>query len=107
MAEEIRFEPCEWASLTTMSSWLADLHGSHDSYVQKTLLKSSLSRIVESREDGNIEIGFFAHVEGWLTAFYVQKTFARGAKEIFQRIVEDHSVVGALVATCDEFFLSH
>lgn len=86
-----------------VQEYLANLSSPTDSFWEEKLLEARLYGIVKE----NRPIGFFTiYKEQTLTSFYLTDEYLDQAQELFQLALRREFVQQALVATCDEQFLS-
>lgn len=104
-ASEIRFSPCEWNDIQQkVSDYLIQNRIVVDSFWEEHVLESNHYKMTYSDEI----VGYFAiHKGSTITLFHVFCQYANQAQELFARVKKYESVTNAMVATGDEFFLSH
>lgn len=86
-----------------VEAFLQTLSGPTDSFWEEKLSKANVYQIVENDQ----AIGFFSiFQEDTMTSFYVKPEALPDAQAIFHMAMKCEFVQRALVATCDELFLS-
>jgi GNAT superfamily N-acetyltransferase len=100
----IQHQTCDLGGLRTLNGYLLSLASPIDSYLEDHILGSTLYRIMDQGE----EMGYFAiHEGGLLTLFHMRREDQRLGQRVLAEIRQRHGILGALVPTADEFFLSH
>lgn len=100
----VQFQQCDYAEI---ESAVVNNHKTFvsptDSFGENNILKSNHYRIVED----NQMLGYCSVLNGkTMTQFFLEKKFRGQAQELFAMARKLESVHEAMVATCDEFFLS-
>lgn len=93
-----------WDEVKPMAEeFVKTLSAPTDSFWEEKLTKANVYQI----SDSNQPIGFFSiYEEETMTSFYLKPESLSEGQEIFQLAVKQEFVQRALVATCDELFLS-
>src|SRR5262249_4273660 len=101
----MEFASAKLDQLSTYGSYLRSLSSPIDSFTENAILESEFYRI---GTDG-CEAGLFAINDGTgrLTQFHLIRPARRQSQAILARIFAEHAPTSALVASCDEFMLSH
>jgi len=105
MKYTISFHPCDWEEIHPLIEDNIRTHAiTIDSFWEDHQLESKHYKMLH----GEVLVGYFCIHEGsTITGFYVTPNFASDAQELFAQVKKYEQVRGALVATGDEFFLSH
>lgn len=101
---EIKIIRSTWHQVYSMvEEFLKTLNGPTDSFWEEKLREANVYQICNGKQP----IGFFSiHREETVTSFYLQPQALADAQEIFRLAITREFVQCALVATCDELFLS-
>ncbi|BES65136.1 hypothetical protein SANA_15750 [Gottschalkiaceae bacterium SANA] len=102
---EIHTMPTTWRQVNSMvEDLIKTLNGPTDSFWEEKLIHANVYQISKN----NQAIGFFSVFQKeTITSFYLIPEAWSDAQEIFQLAIKHEFVQEALVATCDEAFLSH
>ncbi len=101
----ITCKKCEWSEIELeVRAYFEQNKITIDSYWEDHVLASHFYQFIS----GDEPIGFFAiYEESMITLFHVIEKYANHGQLLFARIKQFEKVTNALVATGDEFFLSH
>lgn len=105
VSEKIKFEPCGWEDIRQLVvEYITKNNITVDSFWEEHVFYANHYKITVDDEI----VGFFAIHEGEnLTLFHVLPHHANQSQEIFAYVKKYENVTSAMVATSDEFFLSH
>jgi len=101
----ILFSLCKWGEIHPhVEDYIISNKITVESFWEGQVIESSHYKMMTRDEI----VGFFAiHENSTITLFYVFAPYANQAQELFTRVKKYESVTSAMVATGDEFFLSH
>lgn len=102
---DIAFIPCAWANIQPLVTHNIVEHGiTVDSFWEDHVVGSRHYHMAYQ----STPVGYFAiHGGSTITLFWVEPHYAHLAQALFARVKQYENVIDALVATGDEFLLSH
>ena len=102
---EIEFKSCIWVDIHhIVRNYLKMNNVVVDSFWEDHVIESNHYKMTY----GNEIVGYFSiHENSTITLFHVFSYYANQSQELFAKVKKYESVTNAMVATGDEFFLSH
>lgn len=104
--EGFALQPRAIEEIRTLDEALDALAAPIDSFLEMHLLQAhwfEITDVTTAQPIGHIAI----YNDSLLTHFYLQPAIRRHAQALYRDVRQRFSITGALVPTCDEFFLSH
>ena len=102
---KIKFAKCKWEEISVFATeYLVDYKITVESFWEDHVLESNHYKIVLE----NMVIGYFSiHSNTTIMLFRVFPEYANISQELFMQVKKYENVTNAMVATGDEFFMSH
>ena len=86
-----------------IQEYIHTLSSPFDSFLEEHILKSTFYVILDDLE----KVGYYAiHNNQLLTQFFIRRSYQKHAQELFNQVINNHSVKSIFVPTCDELFIS-